>query len=218
MSSNFDDHIIGERLHQVRLGLGMSQQALADSLGISLRTYQNYERGDRPVSKEFLCAIMDAHGVDASWLLTGRDLGGNAATDSDIDMKVFDEVVSMLSGPDSDFKKLNGADFSRYAAHIYNQANAVLDADARRKVIAGAVRMLGLDVHRQHLAAIEGKHGELYDGLREVIRGRIDDLDSNENHRRGADTTSVEQRIQGTNHQIAGRDLVNKGGKGSKKK
>lgn len=30
--------------------------------------------------------------------------------------------------------------------------------------------------------------------------------------------TKVEQHIAGTNHQIAGRDLVNKGGKGSKKK
>ncbi len=30
--------------------------------------------------------------------------------------------------------------------------------------------------------------------------------------------TKVEQHIAGTNHQIAGRDVVNKGGKGSKKK
>lgn len=218
MSSNIDDSAIGERLHQVRLELRMSQQALADSLGISLRTYQNYERGDRPVSKEFLCAIMEVHGVDASWLLTGRDLGGSTATDSDIDMEVFDEVVSVLRGPDSDFQKLNGADFARYAAHIYNQANAVDDADVRRKIIAGAVRMLSLDVHRQHLAAIEGKQGELYDGLRDVYLKRIDELDSVENRRSNTETTSVEQHIEGTNHQIAGRDLVNNGGKGSKKK
>lgn len=41
-------------------------------LGISLRAYQNYERGEREVTKELICALLNVFGVDPVWFLTGE--------------------------------------------------------------------------------------------------------------------------------------------------
>lgn len=49
----------------------VSQKAHADALGVALRTYQNYERGEREPSLEVLSGLV-ARGWSAHWLLTGE--------------------------------------------------------------------------------------------------------------------------------------------------
>lgn len=63
--------MISERLKTEREGLGLSQQALADRLGISLRSQQNYEKGDRSPDANYLSAIAAA-GADVRYILTGQ--------------------------------------------------------------------------------------------------------------------------------------------------
>lgn len=65
------DEMIGARLKEARQQLDLSQQVFADSLGVSLRTYQNYERGHRPISKDLLCALIQQHGISLAAILTG---------------------------------------------------------------------------------------------------------------------------------------------------
>lgn len=65
-----DVHVISERLKTEREGLGLSQQALSDRLGISLRSQQNYEKGDRSPDANYLAAIAAA-GADVRYILTG---------------------------------------------------------------------------------------------------------------------------------------------------
>lgn len=48
-----------------------SQKAHAESLGVALRTYQNYERGEREPSLDVLGGLV-AQGWSAHWLLTGE--------------------------------------------------------------------------------------------------------------------------------------------------
>lgn len=51
--------------------LGLSQQAFADQLGLALRTYQNYERGDRTITRELMDALWGTFGVDPIWVMRG---------------------------------------------------------------------------------------------------------------------------------------------------
>lgn len=63
--------MISERLKKVREELGLTQQGLADRLGVSLRTQQNYEAGKRAPDADYLAAIAAA-GADVLYVLTGQ--------------------------------------------------------------------------------------------------------------------------------------------------
>lgn len=52
-----------ERLRAARLASGMTQQQVADRLGISLRYYQNIEKGDRTGDFEIWDELEDVFGV-----------------------------------------------------------------------------------------------------------------------------------------------------------
>lgn len=71
--------MISERLKTEREGLGLSQQALADRLGISLRSQQNYEKGDRSPDCNYLAA-MAAAGADVLYILTGQPISEAASS------------------------------------------------------------------------------------------------------------------------------------------
>ena len=63
--------MISERLKAERESLGLSQQALADRVGVSLRSQQNYESGDRIPDATYLGAMAEA-GADVLFILTGQ--------------------------------------------------------------------------------------------------------------------------------------------------
>ncbi|EIJ44003.1 putative transcriptional regulator [Beggiatoa alba B18LD] len=71
MSSTNENINIGKRLLYLRESKGLNQEEISDSVGISLRAYQNYERGERTISKELIHALLSTYGVDPVWLLTG---------------------------------------------------------------------------------------------------------------------------------------------------
>ncbi|MDC5755207.1 helix-turn-helix domain-containing protein [Vibrio europaeus] len=89
MSSVSSDAVIGERLLSFRNSKNLSQSAIAKSLGVSLRTYQNYERGERSITKEFICAFCECFEESADWLLTGAKSGG-------VDWDVLETIISTL--------------------------------------------------------------------------------------------------------------------------
>lgn len=60
-----------EKLRQSRIKSGLTQQQLADMLGVSLRTVTNYETGDRyPKKRELYKKMADILSVDVNFLLT----------------------------------------------------------------------------------------------------------------------------------------------------
>lgn len=73
MSSTIEDSdaAVGQRIQSIRTQQGMSQAEFADALGISVRAYQNYERGERPVSKQLLCALKTTFGTSSDYILNG---------------------------------------------------------------------------------------------------------------------------------------------------
>ncbi len=60
-----------EKVKDMRNKKGMTQQELADALGVSLRTVTNYETGDRyPKKREMYAKLADILDVDTNYLLT----------------------------------------------------------------------------------------------------------------------------------------------------
>lgn len=60
-----------EKLKKARQDAGMTQQGLADALGVSLRTITNYETGDRyPRKRELYGKMAELLGLDINYLLT----------------------------------------------------------------------------------------------------------------------------------------------------
>lgn len=91
MSSFSSDPEIGERLQAFRNKKGLSQSAIAQSLGVSMRTYQNYERGERSITKEFICAFCENFNVSADWLLSGK-----APIGSEIDWEILETIMTTI--------------------------------------------------------------------------------------------------------------------------
>ena len=61
-----------DRLRSARIFRSYTQQGAADSLGLFLRTYQNYESGDRTPDLSLIVAMADLFDVPTDFLL-GRD-------------------------------------------------------------------------------------------------------------------------------------------------
>lgn len=66
------------RLKEIRMGLGISQKELAQKVGVSLTTIQNYEAGQFPKG-EHLLSLASALSYSTDWLLTGVPQEGSSA-------------------------------------------------------------------------------------------------------------------------------------------
>jgi transcriptional regulator with XRE-family HTH domain len=73
IASREQNQRFGQRLAAVRATTGLSQTAFAQTLGLSLRAYANYERGEREAPVALFRAILEQHGIDPIWLLSGTD-------------------------------------------------------------------------------------------------------------------------------------------------
>ena len=60
-----------QNLKKLRRELRLSAQKLADSIGISLITMQNYELGKREPKYSFLYQLLTQYNVNINWLMTG---------------------------------------------------------------------------------------------------------------------------------------------------
>lgn len=65
--------MFGKKLREVRIARKLTQQKLADSVGLALRSYQCYEQGVREPSLDMLVKLADVLRVPTDYLLC-RDL------------------------------------------------------------------------------------------------------------------------------------------------
>lgn len=72
-TSNEIDKYVGRRLKNRREELGLSQEKLADALGISFQQVQKYERGFNRVGASRLFAIAQELGVTVSYFFEGLE-------------------------------------------------------------------------------------------------------------------------------------------------
>lgn len=65
------DALVGRRVRELRLQLGLTQTQLADAIGVTFQQVQKYERGSNRISASKLWLIADRLGVSPASLLTG---------------------------------------------------------------------------------------------------------------------------------------------------
>ena len=97
-SSTAIDAYVGRRLKQRREELGLSQEKLADFLGISFQQVQKYERGFNRVGASRLFQIGEALGVPTAFFFEGVEpsgRGGLAENDGPQPL----QVAELLAAP-----------------------------------------------------------------------------------------------------------------------
>ncbi len=95
--SNQDINIVvGRRLMAVRAASGLTQLEFANELGLSLRAYANYERGEREMPTALFKALSDSFRIDPLWLLNGP--GDDPATIGErvLDLKLMESVIALI--------------------------------------------------------------------------------------------------------------------------
>ncbi|WP_434286251.1 helix-turn-helix domain-containing protein [Celeribacter sp. SCSIO 80788] len=63
---------VGGRLRRLRTEAGQTQQEFAETLGISLRAYKNYEKGLRELPASVTLQLCKISAVSPSWILLGK--------------------------------------------------------------------------------------------------------------------------------------------------
>lgn len=113
MAHKVDVHV-GKRIRQRRWLTGMTQQGLADLVGIKFQQIQKYETGANRVSASRLWDIADALDVQVSFFFEGLKtdeedaLMDNAAVPSDLmgDKEAMDLVRSYYAIPENQRRRL----------------------------------------------------------------------------------------------------------------
>lgn len=92
---------IGSRLQEERKRCSMTQNDLAEALGIAKRTQANYESGSSDATASYLSRVATEFGFDVPYILTGgrTTLAENSLTDVEDDL-----VKQYRSIPDDDQK------------------------------------------------------------------------------------------------------------------
>lgn len=75
--------MLGERIRRLRTGARMTQNELAERLGVSTSAIGMYEQGRREPPYELLLRVGELFGVSMDWLLA-RDERDNAAEPGDL--------------------------------------------------------------------------------------------------------------------------------------
>lgn len=140
MTESFSYH---ERVGLVRAHFVLSQTVMAQRLGMSLRAYQNYERGEREIPVALVHALHKEFRVDPVWLLTGE---GSMMLSEDqrkrLDQPLLDRVVEAVEKFEADLKKrLSVEHKSRLIGLLYEKSQLLSDV-AGEKLSNAKIRTL----------------------------------------------------------------------------
>lgn len=87
--------LIGKRVKEARLKKGLSQQQVADALGVSKVSVCGYEKGTRTPSLEIFDALTEFLEIDINYAL-GKDKVVVAEKDTPYAVKVADEDLEII--------------------------------------------------------------------------------------------------------------------------
>ena len=107
MKHPVDAHV-GKRIRHRRWMVGMTQQQLADKVGIKFQQIQKYETGMNRVSASRLWDIAETLGVTISFFFEGLASGAiaNAANDMMADKEAMELVRSYYAIPEAQRRRL----------------------------------------------------------------------------------------------------------------
>ncbi|MBQ4808899.1 helix-turn-helix transcriptional regulator [Phaeobacter sp. HS012] len=95
---------IGVRLAITRNEIGLSQADMAKVIGVSLRAYHSYEKGDRGLPIEALVALHEKFKSDVNWILLGvksarveHDIEALQEFETSLDRYLADQGITIKS-------------------------------------------------------------------------------------------------------------------------
>jgi len=104
---------VGKRIRHRRWLVGMTQQQLAEAVGIKFQQIQKYETGANRVSASRLWDIADALDVDVSFFFEGLDQDSEEKTPTDMvsadllgDKEALDLIRSYYAIPENQRRRL----------------------------------------------------------------------------------------------------------------
>ncbi len=129
MSSNIEDISCHARISDVRSHLGLSQADLAARLGLPLRSYQNYERGEREAPTSLVRGLYELFRVSPIWLLTGQGaMQDTSGHEKEIDSNLLGQVIEAVETFSSDLPKLLRIDHkARLITLLYEKARLLAE-------------------------------------------------------------------------------------------
>ena len=96
-SSTNESNQYHQRVGKIRERFSLSQTEMAELVGLSLRAYQNYERGEREVPVALVHALYAEFRVNPVWLLTGSgSMIMSEEQPTRMDQKLLDRVVDAV--------------------------------------------------------------------------------------------------------------------------
>lgn len=105
----------------VRLQLRLSQNDFADSLDISLRACQNYERGDRKIPADVLLQLARVHGLDPLWIMEGPESTPRKLNSTKIDTALIAKAHKLVSKAVADSgRQITDTQFAEWVAATYH--------------------------------------------------------------------------------------------------
>lgn len=96
LSNNGDNLVLGQRLMAVRLARGLTQADFAEKLGLSLRAYANYERGEREMPTALFRSLCEIFNVDPLWQLTGPGEDPVLIGSRVLDLELLEGVILLV--------------------------------------------------------------------------------------------------------------------------
>lgn len=109
------------RIIEIRKSHKLSQQAFADSIGVSRNFLNRYENGNREISDRTVADICRVYGISEEWLRTGEGEMNPPMSEMDLIMQRLANVNLQTMSSDENAKK--DAEFKR------RLASTILDLD-----------------------------------------------------------------------------------------
>jgi len=96
LSASEVDRLVGDRIRRRRILMGLTQDQLGESLGISFQQIQKYETGMNRVSASRLWDIADALNVQVAFFFDGLSEGETAEADAPTDLMADKEALELV--------------------------------------------------------------------------------------------------------------------------
>jgi transcriptional regulator with XRE-family HTH domain len=90
------DQTIGRRVRARRLEMGISQDDVAQQLGITFQQVQKYEKGSNRIGSSRLVQIADILQVDTSYFLADLKSNGNALSSRFVEFMATKDYVAIV--------------------------------------------------------------------------------------------------------------------------
>ena len=113
------DQLVGRRMRERRLMLGLSQQQLAELIGVTYQQAHKYEAGVNRISAGRLYQIAQALGVDISYFFVGAENSGTVTHELTRQQRLLLDLTRSFIGISS----------RRHQTAICNVARALANAD-----------------------------------------------------------------------------------------